>query len=528
MINMNKRKILTYICSFLFSLAFVISIQILKYFKSSSIVIGQNLHFDIFVIIEIIILSIVFYFIFKHLLIFISKKEIPYSKKEWNNKKVFIFSFITIFFSGLVFLLTFYPGVAMVDSFQLILDPVNYSFQYPLIYSLITSKLFYLFYEISGSMNIAFFILSFMQLIFMSFIISWVIKWQHKLFKSNILTFLTILYFNLFIIFSNLNVAHLRDSLFSVFFLLIVTILIDLVRTKGNILNDENCIIKLIISITGLLISRNNGLFIVIVLLIYFIIKYRKYYKINLLLLSITIFVSFVPRILPNNFKNLLFQESVAVPFQQISYTIMYGNISDEDKNIISEIISPEIIKTKYSGYTFDRLKWGLVFNNFELNNKKKEFMEIWLRNFIPNYKTYTVAYVLNTCDLWALLPFKYAQGTFNKIDKKDLVGMQFFGELQNKRILPSFIQKILENIYENYNLYYNNGMLFWVYVFLFLALIYKNKKKYAIVFLPFALIWINLMLMTPLASAFRYMAMFGYSLPFIVGLVFSNKKISD
>ena len=59
------------------------------------------------------------------------------------------------------------------------------------------------------------------------------------------------------------------------------------------------------------------------------------------------------------------------------------------------------------------------------------------------------------------------------------------------------------------------------------LLVIYKNKKDYIILFIPFLTLWLNHMVATPLSSALRYMSPLGYALPFIIGIVLykENKK---
>lgn len=525
---MNKKNIITYIVSLFLSISLIFSFQILKYYERGSLRVGENIHFNLFLALITLITSFCLYFLLKLFLMKFSKLNISKSIIVWNDKKVFIISFVLIFFSGLIFLLYCYPGAAMVDSYQLLIDPIGYSFQYPLVYSIVSSKLFNIFYNITGSMNLSFFFLSFIQLIIISLIISYAIKFQHSEFKCNKATFLILFYFCFFTIFSNLNISHLRDTWFSAFFLIIIMMIYKVIKTNGTIFQNENFIILSCIAITGLLLSRNNGVLIIAVVLLYFLIRYKKFLKYIFFMIIVFAFSVNICIFLPNNKKNSLFQESVAVPFQQLAYTIKYGHISDDDLSFISEIIPVDIVKTKYSGFTFDRLKWGLMFNNFELNNKKNEFMRVWLKNMIPNYKLYIKAYMLNTCDLWAFLPFKYSQGILFELQKKDLIGFQYFEKLNNEQILPDFIYNILDFFYKNYCVYFSNGMLFWIYVLLVLILVYKEKKEYLPVFIPFLLIWVNLMLMSPLASAFRYMAMFGYCLPFIIVIVFYDKKLNN
>ncbi len=525
MIRVIKRDLLIKFVSFVFSTSLIVSVRLFLSLSSGTEETNHKLNFTYFDLIFAIILSIVLYFLLIKIISNLAKKKIILSKSIWNKRIIFLLSFISTFLSGLLFLLTFYPGVATVDSVQLLADPVGYSFQYPLIYSLIQSKLFYLLYDIFNSMNVAFFLLSLLQLIFMSSIISYTISWFHVRFKSNTFTMLIILYFNLFLVFSNINVAHLRDSYFAAFFLLLITVLYQISKTNGKCFGNDSFMVKCILIITGLLCSRNNAVFTVLFLLIILLNKYRIYIQRILILLGITIFVCIIPNFIPNNMSQSLCQESMAVPIQQISYTIKYGNISERDKEVISDIIPADVVSDKYRINNVDNIKWYAMFDHFGLNAKINSFVKIWLKNMIPNFKCYVKAYILHMSDLFTIQVFKTRQSVFFEIDKDYFVGNQYFRELNNISIFPNFIQSKLEWFYKNYTVYVNNGSLFWIYVFLAILLIYKNKKQYLIVFVPFGLIWANLMIASPLAGAFRYMSMFGYALPFIVGIVFQTDK---
>lgn len=519
---MKKRRILLGVSSFFLSLTILLT----RYIDKEGV--EQFFHqfkFDGWFILKTLSMSIIVYLVASLVLKKTAKFNIKQSKKVWNNKKVLLISFISIFVTSLIFLLTYYPGSCMVDTLHLLFDPVGYSFQYPLLYSLFFSSMYNLFYDITGSMNVAFFLISLIQMIFMCGVLSYTIYWCHKIFKSNICTLFSILYFNVFTIFSNLNSANLRDSLFAAFILLLITIIYDIVNTKGKILENDKYAVKIIIIMGLLTIIRNNGIFTILILMAILFISYRKYAK-YVLKISIGVLVLFmVPKLLPNEYKREgLFQESVAVPLQQLVYTMKYESLSDEDMEYLNEIMDTDAMIETYNPYCIDEIKWSLIFRRDYLNETKNKFIRVWLKNLPNHLGGYTKAYITNSYNLWSINKFNNWESRFLGIDLYDLTVYPYFTDLYNERVLPEQMHNSLRRFYDRTTKYVNNGSIFWIYVLLGLLLIYKNKKEYLLVLLPFMCIWLNLMIASPLSSAFRYMCAFGYALPFIITLVFVKR----
>ncbi len=526
-----KKNIIICIVSFMLSISILLTLNMgilsnhsqlpsyLQYFIF-------DFKFNIVFIIILIVFFIVIFILLKILIKFFCKINIPDSKKIWSSKKIFIISLISVFISGLMFLLTYYPGVCMVDSLQLLLDPKGYSFQYPLMYSLFFSKLFNLFIYIFNSKNVAFFILGLLQLIFMSIVISYVITWFHNKFKTNILTLLTIIYFNIFTIFSNLNIAHLKDTLFSAFILLLITLIYELIETKGYCLTNNKYKFKLTIVILFLLLIRNNAIVILSILFFLIIVLYRKYIKELIVSFVIIVLVCNIKLFLPDEYnRKPLFQESIAVPLQQLFYLDYLDLLEGDSKEYIDDLMPKEIVNISYYPLFVDDIKWSLIFNRYKLDTTKKEFINIWLKNMKPHFKEYIKAYLLQTYSLWSINSFDSYESNFFSISYNDSSIHQYYNDLYNKPILPSSIYNKLDKFYKKNTVFLNNGSLFWIYVLLSLILLYKKKTRYLLLFIPFFSIWFNLMLATPYSSAFRYMCSFGYALPFMLTIIFKSDE---
>ena len=470
-------------------------------------------------IIPVIILSIVIYLLLKLLLKITAKIYINQSKKIISNKLIFIISLISIFSTSLLFLITYYPGTGMIDSLQIISDPIGFSSHYPIIYSLVFSKLFKFYFSITNVVNLSFFLMELTQLVVVTILLSYVIYYFHKTFKSNIFTIITIIYFNVFTIFSNLNSAHLRDTLFSMFMLLLITKIYEIIKSNGEVLSKDKFRYKFLLIIILMIFVRNNAIFSLLILMFVLFIKYTKQYK-TLILCSIVIIIfSNFNMLLPKKYyKEGLFQESISNPLQQVFYVIKYEKIDDSDKEYIDNIMNTNIIGSIYHPFMVDEIKWHELFNGYYLNETKGKFMKVWYKYLKKYPEDYLKAYLLNTYSLWSINSYVEWESTFLYINSN-------YRNLTNERILPKKIQNFLEKIYNKTTKYINNGSIFWIYVLIGLILLYKNKKEYLLILIPLYALWLNLMVASPLASALRYMSPLAYALPFIIGIVFYRDK---
>ncbi len=525
---MKKRSIFTYIISLLLSNSIVLTFYIQEKgsFKESFF---YKFHFNILFFLLVIFLSFILYFVLNKFILNIYKISIKKSENLFDKNKIFCISFITIFISGLLFLLTYYPGTCMVDTLQILYDPIIYSSQYPLYYSLIQSSLFHFFLSIFGTMNFSFFLLSLIQLLFMTFIISYIITWTHITIKSNKVTIINIVYFNVFTIFSNLNSAHLRDTIFAAFVMLLIPIIYNIVCIGDKYLNNKIFLIKFTFVLCLLSLVRNNGIFMVAFLIIILCIKYKKYIKKFLLILLFILLIINSPKLLPRKYqREPLFQEQIAVPLQQVFYLVKYNKMNDDDLKYIDRLIPLTMVEQSYNPFCIDSLKWHGYFERGILNDTKYDFLKIWLKYMMPNFEDYIKVYLTNSYSLWSIHEFSLWESRFLKLDLEEYNVGYYFEDLENKSIFPEQIQNKLEKFYKFSCRYVNNATLFWLYVLLAIVLIYKNKKKYLLIFVPFFGIWLNLMLAAPLSSAFRYMCSFGYALPFIISIVFSEYSVDS
>lgn len=506
----KKEYILNFLISFLFSMSLLLKKEI-NYNGSFPNEFINNFHFHFVFFIKALLITILVMFILYILFKLIDKIKLNKTNKNITYKTIFLISFIGIFLSGLIFLLSFYPGNIMIDTLYIFKYGRGMSAQHPLFYIFIVNIPFKLFKFIFKNEITAIFLTCLSQLTIISLIISFVITWFNKTFKNRILTILLISYFTLIPIISNYNTTLVKDSLFCIFILALLPILYEIIDSKGQwIIDKKNFILTLIIfSLTCLV--RNNGIYIILLLSILLCITFNKYLKKWILLLISVIIISSIPQSFSNK---QLFQEKIGVPLQQMAYTIYTdGNISNDDKKFLNKIYDYKLYKKNYNPFIVDSIKWDDNFNREYLNNNSKLFIKTWFNILPNNFESYVKSYLLSTNGLWSYDEFYETQSIFLGIDTNN---SNLLPKIKNINIVPN----IFRNFYKKTTKYLNGGTCFWILVFISSYIIYKKKYNLLILTIPLYGLWLSLMVSSPFSLAFRYMSPYMYVLPFIIFIV--------
>lgn len=503
----KKEYILNFLICFLFSISLLLKKEI-SYNGDFPNEFINDFHFSVLFFIKALLISIPIMILLYEIFKLLDKIKFKKTNKNISNKMVFIVSFVGILLSGLLFLISFYPGNIMVDTLYILKNTIGMSAQHPLFYICLVTVPFKIFEFIFNNQNIAVFLTCLSQLIIISAIISLIITWFNKKFKNNILTIILLLYFSLIPVISNYNTTLVKDSIFCIFILTLIPIIFEIIDSNGKwIKNNKNFILALIMySLTCLV--RNNGIYIIFLLSIVLCISYNKYFKRwGLLLISVFI-ISSIPQLFSNK---QLFQEKIGIPLNQIAYVVHTdGNIKKEDKDFLNKIYEYNLYKKNYNPFIVDSIKWDINFNREYLNNNSDKFIKTWFNMLPNNFESYVKSYLLSTYGNWACDKFYEPQSIFLGVDTSNT---ELLPEIKNIKIVPDSFR----NFYKKTTKYLSGGICFWILAFTSGYIIYKKKYKLLILTIPLYGIWLSLMVATPFSLAFRYMSPFMYALPFII-----------
>lgn len=517
----NKQTIIAYtILSILigisFSLKRLIKLDLfIKNFKINKFILWTF----IFSIIAFLIINIIIYLL----------EKIKLKNTVFKEKKLLLFSFLPIFLTSLLFLIVHYPGVGFYDTFLILDHPVAAAPNHPLFYNLLIGIPFRLLKILIKDVNIIYFLISLGQLILCSCILTYIIYWFNKTIKNKTLTIILLLYFTIIPIVSNYNMMLVKDSPFGIIFIFYIPLLYELINTKGKTLENKKYLIYLEIILILTTLLRNNGLYVIIFTILILIIIYKRYYKQLLSLLLITIIISHIPNLLVKN--EIMFQEKVGIPIQQIAYVTKYNekSINKNDKVYLNKLIDIELMKEKYDYSIVDPIKWDPTFNGEYLNKTKTRFIKTWFNIMKNNFLNYVKSYLLMTYNLWAIDKYNPLQSRMLDLDIKGYINRSnTFNNLNNKNIFPKKINNTLKSFYDLTTIYIGNGVLIFIMLLSILYIIKRKRKELIILFLPLIGVYLTLLISIPVSSALRYMSSYLYCLPILIliSLKSCQKKI--
>lgn len=220
-----------------------------------------------------------------------------------------------------------------------------------------------------------------------------------------------------------------------------------------------------------------------------------------------------------------LFQESMAIPLQQLGRTmVLGGERSEETKTLMENLLTEEEWKKEYSPYTVDFVKWHDHFHRNWLNGQKKEFLSAWVDTGLRNPRIYVEGWLTETYALWNLDPFEYdVQSRFGwALSDENTEDMK---PADNDRMatgdfpMPLWLKAGLANVSYEGSHFIGTGLSLWIVLFLGLIWIRQGRTTLLFALLPLLANTGTLLLSTPASSVFRYSFAYVLCLPVLVAV---------
>ncbi len=332
----------------------------------------------------------------------------------------------------------------------------------------------------------------------------------------------TFFFFLLYPVHPLYSITIWKDVPFSVFLLLLITLLADTLINK-----KQNNFIR--IAGAGLLVSllRHNGIYLLLLSLPFIPMIYKKQRK--------SIFIAFLSAIsLYLVWKSILLpamkipsgeaSEALSIPLQQVALT-MKRQHTTMDKTLISSVekffSEPNIWKL-YDKRISDPVK--NVFSEDRYNDDPFSFWKIWISLGIKYPQDYLDAFLIHTYGYWypETPHFVFITG----IDNDGLFGIHTDPKLDTTWT-KSIIQWLSESKYDNIpllSLLFSPGACFWVYLLLFSYCLYRKSPVFFL-FIPLIILWLTA-IASPVNCEYRYVYGMFLCCPVIITALF-NKKTS-
>ena len=379
---------------------------------------------------------------------------------------------------------------------------------------------------LTGSAMLGYVVYTFAQMLLLAAVAAYLTAWlRSKNVRRGVILLLGA-YFALTPIIADYSITAIKDVPFTAFLLLLVPCVYDIAATRGQWLENVRHGMLFLVSMFGLSIMRNNGIYILIALTIVLLFYIRSHRKLIAVFLSVVV----CSQILLNSVSNNYPSESYAVMIQQVGAVIAEGgDISAEQLAVLDEIMSIQDWQNLYNFRSADPIKWSDDFNAHWFYNNSKRFIHIWLELLPDNFGIYCRSYLLLSLGCWDTdlsfdASYGPSQSTFFKLinnadgldDKYGAIG------LHSLQVFPDGLQSGLDSFYRKTVNYFGTGTCFWLLLLLAVLSVYKKDRALLLAMLPVFMNWLTLMVAISCSTVFRYSFPFVLSLPVFVILLIS------
>lgn len=385
--------------------------------------------------------------------------------------------------------------------------------------------------KLLGGAYIGIVIYSILQMIFVSFSFSYVLKYMAKKNVSIVFRILTLIFFIIYPAFGPYSITMWKDVPFGIMLVLFTIQVIEMITNKEYFKKKRNFASFIIISIFTILF-RNNGLYVVLItltVLLIFLKGNRK--KLALMLLAVMLFnVSWKGPIFKLlNVTDGPIREMMSVPVQQIARTVKYrrSELTEEEKTKIQKYINMDLeeMSSRYYPLISDNIKDH--FNNEEFNNNKLDFVLLWVNLFFKYPVEYIEAFLDNSFGYWypqannGILPTWYVYEESEEMigyDRKPAVNLEFLDGYYadiNGRKMPII------------SMWISIGFVFWIIILCVGYMAYTKKYKLILAYIPIFSLWLTT-IASPVYCEYRYIFGMFTCIPILTILMISLSNLKE
>ena len=458
------------------------------------------------------------------------KKTFVDDTTHFFSKKAFLKTFLILTVVYGIVILISYPGTLcwdVIGQIEQVTKETGYSTHHPLAHTLLVGGLVKFGQVAFGSYEVGLFLYMLVQMLLLVIALSSTVSvLAGRGMKFGYFLTLVLLYV-ITPLYTNIVSVAIKDVPYSAFLVGYVIYYVKLLEQPSKI-QDKAFLCKFILLQIGVVLSRNNGLPLVVLCgIVAFIYFYKKYswkeklaYLFSAFLLSVAIskLILFLFMEVTGAVKGSS-AEMLSIPFQQTArYLQLYQNeISEEEKEAIEKVLGDvSVVATKYNPEISDDVK--ALFQKDATTKEILNYMVAWAKGFMKHPGVYFEAF------------FIHVYGWFTPSTTNAIRYETTYTEIAQTGLFPN-AQKLLLFVYRFANrisflgLLENIGAFVWG---LFFFTFYQRKKKNKC--FVYATLPLYVSLLICMASPCfiyhpRYAMPIIFSLPFLYGYSLTAKK---
>ncbi len=448
------------------------------------------------------------------------------AEKAYKIKPLYIWLIVTAILTvaWLPYLLSFAPGSFNGDGLMSITQHYTgkYNNHMPVLYTLFVG-LFLRIGDLVGNINVGILLYSCFQYCLLAITLSYVVTFLAKYKVKKIPLGLVVAFFALCPIFPSYAIIMWKDPIFSMALLFLGLMLFDFAKNNFQGLKWYHYTL-LVLCTLAVAFFRNNGVYILILLIPIFYLLFRKpALKTSLAMLGALI----VALIVQGPIYSMLnihkpSVEAFGVPLQQIAYAISTNedSFTKEEKEFLGEIMSLESWKRVYTPLIVDNIKWDEDFNTEFFESHLKEFLKIWALKIPSNFGGYVKAYLLETLGFW----HPYYQNDHGYTERYLMVENDY--GIHEIDVIKKVTGKSLKDNLDNFRVMIGAGTMVFIMLLSLVFSLSFQKKRTTLLYLTSLICWGLVMISTPTAFSLRYVFILMLMMPiFIFCPFFKNEK---
>lgn len=303
----------------------------------------------------------------------------------------------------------YYPAVFMGDSEDIIYMAYNYpsgietsvlplregcyvTNHHPVIYTVYVSLILHTVRALGGSYNLGIFFCAAIQSILTLCVLTYSCMYCAYQLRNQKLAFAAVLFYALFPLIPKYAVMISKDTFFADLLLLWAIFIHKAVNTEKNMA-------ALVLTSAGVVLIRKNGVYIIILTLIFTMVLYKNFWKRCLLVLAAVMAVNVLYSnvVLPvAGIPDGSIREMLSVPFQQTARYVKYhaDEVTQEERLAIDGVLDYDRLAEIYGGGLSDPVK--NTYKKYAGSRELKAYFAAWLQMLFKHPETYAAAFLNN------------------------------------------------------------------------------------------------------------------------------------
>lgn len=477
-----------------------------------------------------VLISFLIIFIVGNILLTIIKYYLVTLQSVTTGKRWWLGAFVLLTLLWLPYLLAYYPGILTADSFTSLLQAKDLSLLYnhiPVMYTLMVALFTRIGWSI-GDANFGIFLFSFVQLLVMAGVLSYLAYWVRMKVRKAFAAWLVLLFYGLNLTMAMYSITMWKDVLFSAWIALLCLFLFDVALENGKILEERKGLKQLCILFALISFGRNNGIYVVVFCWFILLLFYKHIRKKIFLWGGSTILIILLiqgPGYKICGIDQSGFAESVGIPLQQISYTSIYdGPLQETEREFLEKIIPLQIIEEDYSPVSADNIKFNAEFNTAFFEQNKADFIKMYFKLLPEHFGSYVESYLLSTSGFWKIEETGWLVGEGIYENDMGFYTVDYLKQYTNIDMKEGMSDRIT---HMRQSLITNVGIMVWL-VFLYTIVCFRQRQSWkAYLALPLIGCWLTIMIATPVFAQFRYIYYYHIMLPVICVMLFMKREES-